>query len=405
MKKLLTAFLIFAALALTACNPEEEEFEGTYLILEQWPENVSSIQTYNDYGTDCIYPSDPRPVELRLGKYWSNLGEEDLFPEKINLKFYYKGIKEDESEEWLCHGNTTTDENPFRVFIDGEEFKNEAPLIKRFENSCREPFDDSDDEPDLNVFESYLITGIKINGRKEIRLSFENSPRKISHSEVRLNDEQIYAYIDLSGIDENLEISNFSEMLADGSYNRLYTITPYSTLYFFNKYSQTLRMAVWPKNNFYISEPDFAADFDYLEFETTRTSPSYYTCNINLGTPPKKGQIIKITGGTTEEIDSTLFKGKSFTSTSIKDKDDTLTSITSSLTLNDDYTMNLTFNGIKYSGTWYMVDTEHCEIEIDDWFDYHLYWKKYDSYYTMIYYPPTHFGDGIYWNIVFTAEE
>lgn len=366
MKKLLTAFLCIASLSLAACAlNEKEKVNGTKLTVSQWPENVRSVTIYTD---------DPSKFAMlwQAGTYQA----EEYFTGNARLVVSYNTVGSDERQEWFAFGNTNADENPLKVFINGAEAEDETlPAVRTWTefNDNQEPEEQS---IELNVkSEESFTASFDITDLKEVNVTFENAPRKIKNSEVRLADEQFYAYIDLNELKKNFR--TFELRATDvftGKTRYLPTLTNYGSIYFFDyNGDHELNLAMASKYNYYISGDDLTADFEYAEFVKTypteeRPDKNYMEFKITLNYIPGRGQVIKITGGEVTAYDTQAFAGKELTFLKALDLENHEDIESASIKIDDgaEKTFEMTMNGTDYFGTWIIKDDDMISLSLDD---------------------------------------
>lgn len=91
-------------------------------------------------------------------------------------------LSDNEKDKYFDYGIRTDSENPFKVFINGEEAENKAPLAEATLY---------DEKRELNVSTDNFRTSFDVTGIKTVELTFENAPEKIKNKDIRLaNDFQ-----------------------------------------------------------------------------------------------------------------------------------------------------------------------------------------------------------------------
>ena len=358
--KLFTAFLIcITAMALTvSCVKEEEQkWEGTKLVVSQWPDGVSRItlKADNSKWTLNLYEA----KEVMAYEYFTG---------NTVLTVYYDRLADNEYDEYFGYGIRTDSENQFMVFINrtesSEEAYNEAPLATTLLGN---------ETVEVNAKTDYFRTQFNITGMKTVELTFENSPEKIKTKDLRLFADDIYAYIDPSALNENFQsVSLWEDPSFSGSSAELPRIGR-KGLYVLHRFTPGFCVELTVKDNYYISADDFTLSVpsslnvkDYgsvnirrLKFGFTSSGPGYVPA----------GTVITVSGGTVTAYDVSAFAGKSLIladnapgASEISSASLTLTDNSSISAVSDPIvnlaggrTFSLTIEGTSWSGTWTAV--------------------------------------------------
>lgn len=352
LKHLTAALLCFCAAALTvSCVTEEEQkYEGTKLVVKDWPEGVSRItlKADNSKWTMNLYEA----KETMAYEYFTG---------NTVITIYYDNLSDNEKDEYFGYGIRTNSKKPFKVFINGEEAENEAPLAEATLY---------DEKRKLNVKLDEFKTSFDVTGIKTVELTFENAPEKIKNKDIRLANDSQWAYIDINELFENFKSVNLYRKKSENNWMELEKLAR-NGLYLFDAYWQRFYVYYTVKDNYYSSLEDARFTFsgvENAELTVTETiSGNFYTGNVYVGTRVPNGTVIKLSGGTVTAYDVSDFAGKSLVfSENIPGVKDKITSATLTLTDNSSIsavsdpivnlaggrTFLLTIDGTSYSGTW-----------------------------------------------------
>ncbi|MCR5724883.1 MAG: hypothetical protein K6G80_07355 [Treponema sp.] len=343
MKKLLTLAVAAALCALSfaclSCKVEEEDYkwEGTKLSVSNWPENVTSITLHPDNSTG-----------------WLNLYDagfkmyDAYFTGNTVLTIYYDRLTDREYDDYYGYGIRTDSETPFKVFINGIEAENENPAaVKTLYGEERE----------LNVHLEQFRTSFDITGMKTVELTFENAPEKIKNKDIRLADENQWAYIDKDGLYENFNSVNISRKNSNGNWVECEKLGR-NGLYVFDAYGQTFSVDYTVKDGYYSTVSDARFTVSCVENAeltvTEKIEGTLYNCKVYVGTRVLDGTVIKLSGGTVNPYDTTYFTNKSLTFEANLSTETEVTSASLSIQGQPDTekTLALTINGNEYTGTW-----------------------------------------------------
>ncbi len=352
LKHLTAALLCICAAALTvSCVPEEEnKWEGTKLVVKDWPEGVSRItlKADNSKWTMNLYEA----KEVMADKYFTG---------NTVITIQYDRLSENEEDEYFGYGIRTGSEKPFKVFINSEEAENEAPLAEATLY---------DETRQLNVKLDHFKTSFDVTGIKTVELTFENAPEKIKNKDIRLANDFQWAYIDINELYENFKSVNLSRKKSENNWMDLEKLA-HNGLYLFDAYWQEFYVYYTVKDNYYSSLEDArftVSGVENAELNVTETlSGTFYSGNVYVGTRVPDGTVIKLSGGTVTAYDVSNFAGKSLVfSENIPNVKDLVK--TASLTLTDNSSMSavsdpivnlaggrtfsLTIDGTPWSGTW-----------------------------------------------------
>ena len=218
MKKILFVLISLAAIIFVSCKTEDEEPTKTVKI-EKWPNNVKGIQIISGY----------RYTDLKQA------GTKEVAAPSDNITIHvFAADVESESDTYAFYGNLTTDEKLFKVFVNGVEAENKSGVVQSGYG---------DDALDTNAISSLFTTTFTCNA-DTLEISFENAPREIAFDEIRLSDETIYSYFDVSGLGEHVKAQLY-DVQADTHRTFLKQVVP-GGLYYVHKYSQ-VELELWPE--------------------------------------------------------------------------------------------------------------------------------------------------------------
>ncbi len=347
MKKLLIFAVATALCAMSfaclSCKLEEEEkgWEGTKLVVSQWPENVTTVRLKADTST----------FSLPLHNAGSMMASE-YFSGNTVLTIEYDRLNDNEYGEYYGYGIRTDSQAPFKVFINGVEAENEVLSDK---------ITLGNEEVEVNLITGSFKASFNVTGVKTVEVTFENAPEKILTKDIRLTDETIYAYIDTSALFENFKQVSVWEKPSSSSQMKELPRLGRNGLYVINKYTPDFYVDVTVKDNYYISDDDFAIDVpatvtfkDYdredvgqIKVEFKSSGPAYVSA----------GTVIKLSGGKVTAYDVTNFAGKRLVFSECTPGSSVVN--TASLSLAEDLvterTFSLTIDGNDFSGTWKAV--------------------------------------------------
>ena len=336
MKKILLILLSLAAIIFVSCKTEDEELTKTVKI-ENWPDNVKGIQIISGY----------RYTDLKQA------GTKEVAAPSDNITIHvFAADVESESDTYAFYGNLTTDEKLFKVFVNGVEAENKSGVVQSGYG---------DDALDTNAISSLFTTTFTCNA-DTLEISFENAPRKIAFDEIRLSDETIYSYFDVSGLGEHVKAQLY-DVQANKSRPFLKQVIP-GGLYYVNKKSQ-VELELWPETWYELNGSKVYANGVELAGSVAGGLFTYnFTENRNTG------EVIKITGSGADLIDDSDFIDTVLISTSItkdNDSDPDISSVTIYLT-GQDYdgsdrkTTSINVDGSELIGQWFMSRTDKCEL-------------------------------------------
>ena len=337
MKKILFVLISLAAIIFVSCKTEDEEPTKTVKI-ENWPDKVKGIQIISGY----------RYTDLKQ----AGTKEAAAPSDNITIHVFAADVKESESDTYAFYGNLTTDEKLFKVFVNGEEAENKSGVVQSGYG---------DDALDTNAISSLFTTTFTCNA-DTLEISFENAPREIAFDEIRLSDERIYSYFDVSGLGEHVKAQLY-DVQAEGTRTFLEQVVS-GGLYYVNKKSQ-VELELWPETWYELNGSEVYADGVEL---TDTNGGDLFDCEFDGNRT--SGQIIKITGSGADLIDDSDFIDTMLISTSItkdNDSDPDISSVTIYLT-GKDYdgsdckTASINVDGRELIGQWYMRRTDKCDL-------------------------------------------
>lgn len=352
LKHLTAALLCICAAALTvSCVTEEEQkYEGTKLVVKDWPEGVSKVSLKADNSKWTLNLDEAKEVMAY-----------EYFTGNTVIKIYYDRLSDNEKDKYFGYGIRTDSENPFKVFINSEEAENDAPLAEATLY---------DETRKLNVKVDIFRTSFDVTGIKTVELTFENAPEKIKNKDIRLYDDFQWAYIDIDELFENFKSVNLSRKKSENNWMDLEKLAS-NGLYLFDAYWRDFYVYYTVKDNYYSSLEDARFTVSGVEnAELTVTeilSGTFYSGNVDVGTRVPDGTVIKLSGGTITAYDVSDFAGKSLVfSENMTGENDLITS--ASLTLTDNSSISavsdpivnlaggrsffLTIDGTSWNGTW-----------------------------------------------------
>ena len=336
MKKTLFVLISLAAIIFVSCKTEDEEPTKTVKI-EKWPDNVKGIQIISGYRYTDLKQADTKEVAAPS--------------DNITIHVFAADV-ESESDTYAFYGNLTTDKELFKVFVNGEEAENKSGVVQSGYG---------DDALDTNAISSLFTANVTCNA-DTLEISFENAPREIAFDEIRLSDETIYSYFDVSGLGEHVKAELY-DVQANKSRTFLKQVIP-GGLYYVNKKSQ-VELELWPETWYELNGSKVYADGVEL---TDTNGGDLFDCKFDGNRT--SGQIIKITGSGADLINVSDFINTTLTSTSIIKKnvsDPDISSVT--IYLNDQFydesdrkTASINVDGSELIGQWYMSRTDKCEL-------------------------------------------
>ena len=337
MKKILFVLISLAAIIFVSCKTEDEEPTKTVKI-ENWPDNVKGIQIISGYRYTDLKQAGTKEVAAPS--------------DNITIHVFAADVEESESDTYAFYGNLTTDEELFKVFVNGEEAENKSGVVQS---------GSGDERLETNAISSLFTANVTCNA-DTLEISFENAPRKIAFDEIRLSDETIYSYFDVSGFGEHVKAQLY-DVQADRTRTLLKQVVS-GGLYYVNKNSQ-VKLELWPETWYELNDSKVYADGVEL---TDTDGGDLFDCEFDGNRT--SGQIIKITGSGADLIDDSDFINTTLTSTSIikkNDSDPDISSVTIYLT-GQDYegsdrkTASINVDENELIGQWFMSRTDKCDL-------------------------------------------
>ena len=339
MKKILFVLISLAAIIFVSCKKEDEEPTKTVKI-EKWPDNVKGIQIISGYRYTDLKQADTKEVAAPS--------------DNITIHVFAADVEESESDTYAFCGNLTTDKELFKVFVNGEEAENKSGVVQSGYG---------DERLETNAISSLFTANVTCNA-DTLEISFENAPRKIAFDEIRLSDERIYSYFDVSGLGEHVKAQLY-DVQANKSRTFLKQVVS-GGLYYVNRYSQ-VELELWPETWYELNGSEVYADGVEL---TDTNGGDLFDCEFDGNRT--SGQIIKITGSGADLINASDFIDTMLISTSItkdNDSDPDISSVTIYLRDQDyDYdgndrkTASINVDGSELIGQWYMRRTDKCDL-------------------------------------------
>ncbi|MBR4791594.1 MAG: hypothetical protein IK024_11945 [Treponema sp.] len=337
-------------LLLTSCpQPQQKKgYEGTKLVVPQWPQNVEHVQLAfknSTWALNCYNAGECEGFEYFSGE--------------AILTIYYSRIDRSESDQYFGYGIRSNAENQFKVFVNGEEVENEFPQATYHSNRVN-------DDLELNANIDHFRATFNITNVQDVVVTFENAPEKILNKDIRLTDETIYAYIDTDDLEERFIISQVRDYDAeDKSYN-MEQLAP-NGVYFFNRYTQKFAIELSVIDNHFIkdSDTDFAVNINAnISTQTTKEIICYLVITLNNMINVPTGSVVTVTGGTITPYDVSNFANKTlvFAKESYYNNYDPVSQATLELKDNGTKTFVLNIDGKEYTGTWKAVKQQEDVI-------------------------------------------
>lgn len=333
IKKCLIVFiLVVSVLFLQLSCKHGPKYPETYVTIATFPENVKSVHIEGVGNMSPIYENAVNNVMV------SNIKG------KCKLLVQYSDISETDRKTYAGFGNLSSDSAPLKVFLNGTELENQTEYK---ETSTRDILTNAK----IERFEAEFEAGDTVS------ITFENSPRKIPNSDLRLLNETGYCYYDITGIGAHINASIQDQSNGAGGLSNI----TYDGLYFSKIDAVNLYLEYDVEKNYKITSDTFKRNGtaiepvgDYIYIDPSSTS----------------GDVVRITGGVAELIDSSNFAGKTFTASGnniIKTsaEGETINSITLVLSSAEgERTYTLTVDSKTYTGIWYMRRDNVCIIGI-----------------------------------------
>lgn len=349
MKKIIKSLagirICLASFLLVSCpQPQlKKGYEGTKLVVPQWPENIEHVQLSFENST------------WSLNCYQANVCEAtEYFTGNAILTIYYSRIDNSERDQYFGYGIRSNAENQFKVFVNGEEVENEFPQATYHSNK-----EDTDLELNANI--DHFRATFNVTNVQNVEVTFENAPEKILNKDIRLADETTYAYIDITDLTERFKYVSISENVSNTWYDfeKLARGGPY----YFSRYTQNFYIDLSVVDNYYISSTDlnFNIDSENIPAEISASQNSNeINCNLHItftsSSPDKApaGSVIKVTGGTITPYDVSNYANKTleFAEACQNENFDEVNQAELELVDNGSKTFNLTVNNKEYTGTW-----------------------------------------------------
>ncbi len=292
MKKML--FVLLAVVCIfTSCDfSKPVEDKGTKLVVPAWAENITSVSLVSNNGQGAVATHKAES---------SNAYE--FFSGSVTLTVTYNSLNNEEKEEYLGYGVFDDSEKPFKVFVNGREVENENPQA-----SIPHAVDvEESDIVYLNANVNYFTSTFNITSDvKTVEVTFENAPVKIKNMDLRLADETIYAYIDLSDLQKKFDYVHIWDGDDPGQNISIPRIL--YGLFYYNRYTKYFVVSFSAKDGYKISNPTFKVTgtdditIKKCDMDISHTN-CYIYCELKDGiTNVPGGSIIKITGGEVEAI-------------------------------------------------------------------------------------------------------
>lgn len=279
MKKINLLFipiLLLSLMMFISCpqeiKPEIPEEKYSTINFDSFPEEVKEINIYKEDSWIATLHSNYSSKVIR------NLEGE------LKIDVVYKDLTYSDSK-YVGYGILENDSTPFTIFLNNKELENEADF--EYTADYTKPTN-SEAKIQTNLKLHYTSTFKCTPDQEKLELSFQNSPKKILKTDVRLRDETIYAYFDFSELSESL-VATLQEKVGDTTY----TFTPVTKggLYYVPKIAP-IYLTIEPDQDCKIIHYDFKADGKVITDDNVTDKKFTYTFYDNRTT----GQIIKITG-------------------------------------------------------------------------------------------------------------
>lgn len=368
MKKLLFIFVSIASFIFTSCQTESADSSKT-IIIDNFPDNVSEIQILT--GGDILNFTNGG-INNKINDFSNNI--------TINISYEIPG----NSKKYAFYGNLTSDENPFKVFVNNQEMKNLRDLYTTA----------SEEHLETNLYDYYMTTFSSKGIGDTMVLTFENAPRLIAYDEIRIVDGTIYSYFDVSGLADHVR-SEFKEELSGSNYVFLKPVIE-GKLFYVNLYSQKINLRLWPETGYALDNAPVLADGIKLTDSDLNDLCFTYTFTETM----TSGQVIKISGCSAHLIDDSDFKDGQFTSISIAPGEYGAPNIHEfEVYFYNDRSATIKVNDkFIYNCYWYMEADDSCLIQYpvleNDWrsasiykisdgkYEFPFYYSKRDSIYS-----------------------
>lgn len=298
-KTLAVIIIGMTLLLLTSCpQPQQKKgYEGTKLVVPQWPENIEHVQLSFENST----------WSLNCYKAATCEGDE-YFTGNAILTIYYSHIDNSEKDQYFGYGIRSNAENQFKVFVNGEEVENEYPQATYTEFR-------TGDEIELNANIDHFRATFNVTNVKNVEVTFQNAPEKILNKDIRVyGDTNYYAYIDADDLQERFSYVSIMESVKNmetGS-NIWYDFERLAKggLYYYNRGTLIFYIQLSVKEGYYIQDKDFELYVNNNKINAEITSAENATelsdlLKIWISNPNDipAGSIVTVTGGTIAPYD------------------------------------------------------------------------------------------------------
>ncbi len=390
MKKIFYSLIAILTLLILSCSQPEEEKEHSFsLTIQKWPENVESIIIKNPL--DSFY-------ELTIteaGSYpLEKFGSEAIIQVAFNKVIY--------PETWTFYnyfGYLIDEDEHFKIFLKNSDSSPKTEIQNKATPEIVTP--KTAGFNNIGNYASNIICNFigTFNTSDNMTISFENSPRKIERTEVKLSEQEDihYIYIDTTEPSERFEIS-----ICDKNWDSLPQIVPMG-LYVASQNEPEIRIRIHQKEDYEITSDNFIITPDDAGPITQTTNNEQVVIYIFEPVNITESITLKITGGETNLIDDKNFFNKKLTLKSYGIYDDTLykylpdtneePAITNcTITFSDKpkeedkyRTLYLRINNEEYEGNWYLTSETDCYYKfksVSQHIFFYPYRKEYEFYYS-----------------------
>lgn len=297
-KTLAVIIIGMTLLLLTSCpQPQQKKgYEGTKLVVPQWPEHIEHVQLSFENSTwslNCYKAATCEGCEYFTGN--------------AILTIYYSRIDSSESDQYFGYGIRSNAKNQFKIFVNGEEMEDESPQATYTEFR-------TGDEIELNANIDYFRTTFNVTNVKNVVVTFENSPEKILNKDIRVYaDTNYYAYIDTDDLKERFSYISIMESVKNGGTDS-YTWYDFERLakgglYYFNRGTLKFYIQLKVKDGYYIQDRDYELYINSNKVPATITSDNtselYDFLEIWISNPNDipPGSVVTVKGGTIVSYD------------------------------------------------------------------------------------------------------
>lgn len=257
--------------------------------------------------------------------------------------------------EYAGYGTLDNDSEPFKVYLNGTELANTTSRQKTLDGGL-----------ETNAILFSFTAGTTIDS-DTIEITFENAPKKIAQTDLRLKDEAGYSYIVFGDICDNINVNMMegTPYDEDGNYHNLPSVA-YNN-YYVRPNTETLFWAQ-ANNGYYFADTSVFKVGDTTLTKKTWANGAYsgndfFTSEVT--SPEADGGVLTISGGTVTAY-ADPYKGNTFTASgdAIKKDDDSADLASVTLVFGTDGTATLTADSTEYKCTYYMTSDTDCSLGV-----------------------------------------